>query len=630
MNLDLWELVLGFLDPKESNCFIRANLSLIEEKFLSLTRDCSTDQVNALRNILLSTKDQLVLGGPGTGKSYIIHIARKMLEWLGEESRVCAWTALAAKNVGGQTIMSLLPLYKVNRQWNCEKGEPQFRCPKVVPEWKILFVDEISMVDWASFEQMLYLLRDTHVRICAFGDFRQLPPINVASQRKYVFESRFFQFFQVSQLLTRHRQKHTGFVEIIEKIGENKIDQEVRRFLHRRHVAYYRLPSQEAKEKLVHLYFYNSDVGRHNRACFARLKSPETTVPFEVDQVYHRSTRSSKKFTDQVSSQTLLEYSGDHALEIYPALERAIGRQKIKEVYLKEGAWMMFTKNIYGVPVAESAYEYYEALRGKGDDEIEYVDICNGTRCQIVDVLDHGIIVNIEDPEIKEMYYPLRYYHVYFETQYIDQGDFVLETCRYAKVKYYPLMLNYAMTIHRSQGLTLNNVALDLRALQNPNMAYVAVSRCRSPDQLYVIRHSSPKSGFDPILQKFYEWLRSPNPFPVQEFCGADKLFLPVWAQASRRGRPQKRQEPAKPRKSQVSTEDPEEPEELPLFIVQKHGRGNYDLKVGAYMFSSIRNQNEVVSILKEHLEDLTKKRLRELVREQVGKKRKRTTSPTV
>lgn len=72
----------------------------------------------------------------------------------------------------------------------------------------------------------------------------------------------------------------------------------------------------------------------------------------------------------------------------------------------------------------------------------------------------------------------------------------------------YPLMLGYAVSIHSSQGMSLNTVAIDFTRVFAPHMAYVSLSRCRNYDGLYLKNLSSDKIFIDNKVTKFMESLK--------------------------------------------------------------------------------------------------------------------------
>lgn len=68
----------------------------------------------------------------------------------------------------------------------------------------------------------------------------------------------------------------------------------------------------------------------------------------------------------------------------------------------------------------------------------------------------------------------------------------------------YPINLAYAATIHKAQGMTLDRVVVNIKSLWEPGQAYVALSRVRDPNQLYILEWSKSSIKSDPIVGQFY------------------------------------------------------------------------------------------------------------------------------
>jgi len=73
----------------------------------------------------------------------------------------------------------------------------------------------------------------------------------------------------------------------------------------------------------------------------------------------------------------------------------------------------------------------------------------------------------------------------------------------------FPVSLAWAMTIHKAQGTTLDRVQVDLRRIWEPGQAYVALSRARDPQGLYIDGWSPQAIMADPLVEKFHMSLNS-------------------------------------------------------------------------------------------------------------------------
>ncbi len=92
----------------------------------------------------------------------------------------------------------------------------------------------------------------------------------------------------------------------------------------------------------------------------------------------------------------------------------------------------------------------------------------------------------------------------------LDADSKVIASC-----SNFPVNLAYATTIHKAQGATLDAAVIDLENLWEPGQAYVALSRLRSGEGLYVTGWSELSIHIDPQVRTFYESLENPETFEI-------------------------------------------------------------------------------------------------------------------
>lgn len=161
----------------------------------------SEDQKRALNMIQCNSGTHALLGGAGTGKSYLI-------ESLRVRAAVTASTGIAAQNVRGTTLHSFLGITPYSKNANKEHVE------KRLAGCSSLIVDEISMVNLPLFEM---LMRTCYrmTKIILIGDFLQLPPV----EGGWAFKSAFWEkYVQVHRLTTQHRQHEGDFIEALDDL----------------------------------------------------------------------------------------------------------------------------------------------------------------------------------------------------------------------------------------------------------------------------------------------------------------------------------------------------------------------------------------------------------------------------
>lgn len=148
---------------------------------------------------------------------------------------------------------------------------------------------------------------------------------------------------------------------------------------------------------------------------------------------------------------------------------------------LKVGAQVMFTKN---------------------DEAKRWV---NGTVGRIVDFEEDAIRVEVKDGILKGTYDVNRVKWESFKYEYDHEKDRIRPVST-GVYRQYPLMLAWAVTIHKSQGKTLEKVLLDLgNGAFSPGQVYVALSRCRALEDIHLLRPiQATDIKCDPVIKRFY------------------------------------------------------------------------------------------------------------------------------
>ncbi|GGH48631.1 helicase [Dyadobacter endophyticus] len=397
--------------------------------------------------LTLTDKPIFLTGRAGTGKTtFLQHIRLN----LAKEMVVVAPTAVAAINAGGVTIHSFfqVPLGPLTPGVR-GKSQPQPAIRSVNPEkekmlrrMQLLIIDEISMVRADTLDYIDALLRLTRasarpfggVQLLMIGDPYQLPPVanndwDLLSRfykSPYFFDSLVWGLsgFLTFELSRVYRQSDPVFIDILNNVRNGEVTEKTLSTLNARYIS---RPDSELSE-YVTLSTHNQKVKEINQQWLDALQAPE-----------------------HLFSATI---SADFPSEAYPAE---------KELVLKEGAHVMFIKND-----SSGKKQYY-----------------NG-RAARVSRIDNGRV------------------HVTF----IDDGsDFVVSAEIWQNVKYalsetegkisessagtftqLPLRLSWAVTIHKSQGLTFDKLVVDVRTAFAPGQVYVALSRCRSLDGLVLLQ----------------------------------------------------------------------------------------------------------------------------------------------
>lgn len=393
-------------------------------------------------DIVLNTSQSVFLTGKaGTGKTTFLHYIREHAD---KNVIVAAPTGVAAINAGGVTLHSLLQLPFEPFIPNLEgkkKLEFHFKLRKskieMLRELDLLIIDEVSMLRADMLDAIDYLLKRYRnnqqlfggVQILFIGDMYQLPPVvqqHEWDQMKEYYPSPFFFHAQALQnnmplyieLKTIYRQSDQDFIDILNRIRNSCTTSADLKILNERYNPSFELTEEN---RYIVLCTHNYKADKINNDELARLATK--TVSFSG------------------------KISGDFAENSLPT---------DFNLSLKVGAQVMFVKNDAG-----EKRRYY-----------------NGKLAVVSFLSDKKIIVRFEDGHEMELeeetWRNVRY------SLNEDSGD--IEEEELGAFTQYPIRLAWAITIHKSQGLTFDRVVIDAGQAFAAGQVYVALSRCTSLD----------------------------------------------------------------------------------------------------------------------------------------------------
>ena len=416
----------------------------MEEYILTLV-----NQTN--RNIFLT-------GKAGTGKTTLLH---KIINTCYKNTVVVAPTGIAALNAGGVTIHSMFQLpfasflptlsnppivneflrfenrFSLRKHFQMHKNKQQ-----VIRNMELLIVDEVSMLRADVLDAMDYMLQFIRkdkrpfggVQVLFIGDLLQLPPVVKQEEwevlKHYYKGMYFFQSEVITQnpllyveLETIYRQTDKLFISILNHLRENQLTSEDIKQLEK--YVQPDFPKKHLKDYIT-LTTHNAKADAMNQREMSKLSSP--LFSYEADIV------------------------DDFPEYLYP-IEKVI--------QLKEGARVMFIKNDIS-----GEHLFFNGKMGT------VVSLSEG---EITVKLDGGRVINVERYEWENVRYKL------------NETTKDIEEERLGSFTQYPLRLAWAITIHKSQGLTFEKAILDLASVFASGQAYVAFSRLRSLDGLVLL-----------------------------------------------------------------------------------------------------------------------------------------------
>ena len=398
---------------------------------------------NALQIIQYTNRSLFLTGKAGTGKSTFL---RYIAENTKKKHVVLAPTGIAAINAGGATLHSFFklpfhPLLPNDTQYNARniRGTMKYNQEKrkLLQELELIIIDEISMVraDIIDFIDKILRIYCRNMRepfggkqILLVGDIFQLEPVVKDEERQllqpfypnsFFFSAHVFREIQLVSIELKkvYRQTDEHFIHLLDKI-------------------------RKSETTVSDLYTLNQRVGR------------------EIDTSGMSITLSTRRDTVDYINQQKLEELPDETVMFEGVVTGEFPENSLptpKELELKCGAQILFIRN---------------------DKEHQWV---NGTL---------GIIIGFDINEGRET--------IYVHTD--DEEDVIVEREVWSNVKYsfneqeknieeheigtytqFPLRLAWAITVHKSQGLTFKHVKIDFTGgAFAGGQTYVALSRCTS------------------------------------------------------------------------------------------------------------------------------------------------------
>lgn len=421
-----------------------------------------TDQQLRLLDAISKGKSVFISGSAGTGKTILVRHIIKCLKGIYGASRVFATasTGVAACAIRGQTLHSFagIGLGKADREtlvgWVLADKKAFNRWVKV----KVLFIDECSMLDNNLFDTLEYIAREVRgvnktwggIQIILSGDFFQLPPVSSNQQSRpkgYAFEAKCWDSsFDLQVELTEiFRQSDPQLIKLLQGIRRGQTDPEDLRILQKR------CSDAEPDPSVVRFYPRKEDVDSVNRKQLHNL-CEEIVVYSAVDSGKDPWKRQ---------------------------LKNGIAPDKLE---LCVGARVMLNKNI----------EPWRKLVNGATGTV--IGFCKA-RCGDDNTSRCG---NELVPRVK--FDSCGVVDIYPETWDVVDGDKVVATR-----KQIPLILAWALSIHKCQGTTHDRVHTDLSQAFDYGMVYVALSRVKSLEGLHLKNFDASKIRAHPKVLQFYK-----------------------------------------------------------------------------------------------------------------------------
>ena len=438
--------------------------------------EINEDFKRAIEVVENSDKNLFITGKAGTGKSTFLSFLRENIK---KEIAVLAPTGVAAVNIKGQTVHSFFNFKPDITPHKVKELKP--KNPQLYKKVDTIIIDEISMLR-ADLLDCIDIFLKLHgrkknkpfggIQMLFIGDLYQLPPVVTYRESDifkefyktpYFFDAEVFDKceFEFVEFEKVYRQQDVGFLHILNAIRNNTVTDEDLKKLNKRVMPDF-VPPEE--EYYIYLTTTNRMAEKINSEKLSKIKGKEFKYYGFIDGQFNESELPTvQELTIKIDSQVMLLNNDSKGRWINGDIGRIV-----------------------------------EIEKRKTEPDIIFVELTKGNIVEIT-------------PFTWEMY----------EFKYDSKRRKILSEVVGQFIQY-PLKLAWAITIHKSQGLTFDRVIIDLgRGTFSHGQLYVALSRCKSLDGLILKKPVTKKHILlDRRIVKFlthFQYKNANRALPVEE-----------------------------------------------------------------------------------------------------------------
>ena len=494
--------------------------------------ELSDEQIKVLDIILNKRKNIFFTGSAGTGKSFLLKLIIKKLQTRYGITNigVSAPTALAASNIGGKTIHRLfgIGLGKESKEILLERVKKKMDNYMVWRRMSVLIIDEISMLDSEMLEKLNFIAKKIKrsekafggIQIIICGDFLQLPPVNKNNfnsiNLNYCFKSNAWkEIVDENIILTKvfRQQGDNELIDILNSLRIGKIDYKIENKLLKLSRSIEFNDGIEPTE----LFPTRNEVEKSNLLKLNLLNGPEIEfIAKDISIDNSKIDEKDKKSLENLLCSEILKLKiGAQVMMLKNDVHNDLvnGQLGIIETFLTKPVLQSFNARFgtdyipYKLEILKKIglmiLKRKELINDEGIDNLDYLD--NLTVEIIMEIM--------KSFESKDELLPFVKFTLPNDQRdiriLIERSDFIPP--EYINMynapltrRQLPINLSWAMSIHKSQGQTLQRVKVDLRKIFEKGQLYVAISRCVSSKGLQVINFDRRKVFVDEEVISFY------------------------------------------------------------------------------------------------------------------------------
>ena len=407
----------------------------------------------------LKSKENIFLtGGAGVGKTTITRDIIQAYEDEAKKVAKLASTGMAATLIGGQTLHSFLDLGIASDVSELERNgklEIKKKIKKLIHSMDLIVIDEISMVSDTLFEMIALRLRQADFKgsLLVVGDFLQLPPVvRGYGEVRFAFESDEWNAYTFGKIELTHvyRTDDVAFIELLNSVRFGHVDEIIHNNLNE-----FIKPLPNDLSEFTFLFGKNASAHAHNKTQLAFIENELFVKEAQIIK-HQKSTKENE-------------------------IERFMNDARIeKDLELKIGAPVLFTRN---------SWNYFNGERG--------VIVNIDSNCVYIQKSDNVVIKLEAVAQSKAMW----------KEKTIDGKKEMIEENLFS-VYQFPIKLAFAITIHKSQGMSIEDLIIETNEIFAPSQFYVALSRSSNPKRLNLIAPSVQWYDLAFVNQKAMEFVK--------------------------------------------------------------------------------------------------------------------------